>query len=450
MLKHKQKNKDNDSPLLSSLKFGNYKITKLILRCRPKLSTKDSSGNTALLIAVQSKQPKAVHLLTKMSKTAINTRSKDGLTPLMKASLLNELKSASYLLRKGAKINLKDAKGNTAYSFSEVKKNTKMMSLLEKHGARISKENKRRIPSNIKRKAGQWPILITSAWRGQNDILLRLLKNKKNPNITDSDGNTALMRAAERNNLKATKLLLKHSASVNKKNNKGLNALMIAASNKNTNILEHLISKKAKLNLRDKNGMSALMHSASTGGIRNFKILLKTKANINYIDKKKRSLIKIAQDGSQSSIISYMIDNNTIHLNKIKLKELLLDAADNGNIQIIKTISSKGVNLNSTDKNGNTALMMSASKGFYNTSKYLLRKKVNVNAKNNNGNTALIFAAQAGKYKVVKLLLKSKANPDVRNKNRKTAIDLARSNGYIKTANIISSSDESDSFLGVF
>ena len=112
--------------------------------------------------------------------------------------------------------------------------------------------------------------------------------------------------------------------------------------------------------------------------------------------------------------------------------------------------SKSDINLNISDKQGNTPLIISSGKGFYNTSKYLIKNKVDINAKNNNGNTALIFAAQSGKFKIVKLLLNSKADPSIRNKNRKTALDIARSNGFKKTEKLISASDKSSNFLNIF
>lgn len=443
-------NDDSDTALISSIKYGSYDTTKLILRCNPNLNIKDRAGNTPILIAANAKKHKTVHILTQKNKGSLNTPSRDGLTPLMKSALLNDLKSATYLLRKGAKINLKDKKGNTAYNFAEIKQHSKMMVLLKKHGAHQSKRNKRRIPSNIKIKSGQWPLLITAAWRGQNDVVESLLKKKINPNITDKNGNTALIRATERGHTKTVKLLLNHSALINKKNKKGLTPLMAATLKNNTKILDYLISKKAQINLRDKTGMTALMHTADAGNLNAFIKLLKNKAKKSYKDKKKRSLIKIAQDKNHQSIISYIIKNNIIHIKKSKMKELLLNAAANGEILTIKAISNKGMDLNITDKSGNTPLIISASKGFYKTSKFLLKNKANINAKNRHGNTALIFAAQTGKYKVVELLLKLNADPSIRNKNRKTALDLAKSNGYKKITKAISNSDKSGNFLGLF
>lgn len=54
-----------------------------------------------------------------------------------------------------------------------------MITLLENHGAHQSRTRKRIIPSNIKIKKGQWPLLITASWRGQEDIVESLLKKKQ-------------------------------------------------------------------------------------------------------------------------------------------------------------------------------------------------------------------------------------------------------------------------------
>ena len=445
-----KKNSDGDSPLTASIKYGNDAITKIILRCKPSLKTKDRNGNTPLLLATQNKKTNIVSMLSKRRSNAINTSSPKGLTPLMKSALLNDLKSAGYLLNKGAKVNLKDKKGKTAYSFARIKQHTEMMALLKKHGATYPRKNNKRIIANTKTKAGQWPLLITASWRGQDDVVEAILKKKTNPNRIDKDGNTALIRASERGHIKVVKTLIKHSASINKKNKKGFTALMAAASKNKTEILNYLIKKNAKINLRDKNGMSAIMHAADTGNLSSFVSLINHTANTRHKDKNKRTLIKISQDNNRQSITSYIIKNNTIRVSKADMQALLLNAAANGKIQTIKEISNKGVSLNITDKQGNTPLIISSGKGFYNTSNFLIRKKADVNAKNKHGNTALIFAAQTGKIKIVKLLLSSKANPSIRNKNRKTALDLAESNGFKQTAKLIQGADKSSNFLNLF
>lgn len=445
-----RKNTDGDTPLLAAIKFGNYEITKLILKCKADTRIKDHFKNTPLLVATHKKKSRIVKLLINRSRSTINTVSDAGITPLMKSALVNDLKSAKYLLRKGAKINRKDNKGKTAYNFAETRQYSKMMDLLESHGAKPSKTRRRLIQTNIKVRAGQWAPLITAAWRGQNNVIEALLKKGTNPNVTDVDGNTALIRAAERGHIKSIKLILKYPASINKKNRNGLTPIMAAAAKNKTKILDYLINKNAKINLRDKNGMSALMHSANTGSLSTFKKLLEHGAKISFTDKKKRTLLKIAGNGNHDSIVSYILNNNVVPLSKRKLKKLLLEAAASGKTQTIKTISQKGISINITDNNGNTPLIISSSKGLYSTSLFLIKNKANINEKNKHGNTALILAAQTGKIKIVKLLLNYKADTDIRNKNRKTALDLAKSNGYKKIIKEISTAENSNSIFGFF
>lgn len=54
-----KRNKDGDTPLLASIKFSDYKTTKVILTCSPNQNIKDRFGKTALFLAAEKKQKKS-------------------------------------------------------------------------------------------------------------------------------------------------------------------------------------------------------------------------------------------------------------------------------------------------------------------------------------------------------------------------------------------------------
>lgn len=61
----------------------------------------------------------------------------------------------------------------------------------------------------------------------------------------------------------------------------------------------------------------------------------------------------------------------------------------------------------------------------------LLRNGVEINSKNKNGSTALDVAVEKGFGKIVEILMQSGADPKVENKNGKTAIDIANEKGKL-------------------
>lgn len=88
-------------------------------------------------------------------------------------------------------------------------------------------------------------------------------------------------------------------------------------------------------------------------------------------------------------------------------KKLLLEAACNGDNTAIETLLKEGADINAKDNDGNTALILAASRCHYETVQLLTKAGCDVNAKNNDGNNAIdlahegiyIMTAQVLKYK---------------------------------------------------
>ena len=121
-----------------------------------------------------------------------------------------------------------------------------------------TRTDKRRIPSNIKLKTGQWPLLITASWRGQSDVVKTLLSNGAKPDTPNKDSWTPLMYAASRNNLPMLKLLLKLGAHPDNKNRLGWTSLMMATQSGNVLAVSTLIRYGADVNKKSSDRRSAL------------------------------------------------------------------------------------------------------------------------------------------------------------------------------------------------
>jgi len=111
------------------------------------------------------------------------------------------------------------------------------------------------------------------------------------------------------------------------------------------------------------------------------------------------------------------------------------------NVQDVKVQSEKD-RLKATEEpmkldDGNTELMMYATKGDLEGVKDLLHKGANVNTRNKYGSTALMGASAGGFNEIVELLLKNKANLNAKGKGGSTALLYARKNGHEYTAKLL-------------
>jgi ankyrin repeat protein len=110
---------------------------------------------------------------------------------------------------------------------------------------------------------GGWTALMIAALQGNKALLELLLGHGADPNLANSDGDTALTIAANTSTGAAESLLvlLDKGANINAKNNKGVTALMLAAAGGGGKV-PLLLARGADPNARNVNGGTALMWAA--------------------------------------------------------------------------------------------------------------------------------------------------------------------------------------------
>ena len=99
--------------------------------------------------------------------------------------------------------------------------------------------------------------------------------------------------------------------------------------------------------------------------------------------------------------------------------------AKNGNLDKVKDLLNNGVNPDSKDKYGDTALVWASYKGYLDIVKELLRYNADVNIQDIDNETALGMASYKGYLDIVKELLKYNADTSIKDNEGKTAFDYA-------------------------
>jgi|GEM_PF-1730184 len=94
--------------------------------------------------------------------------------------------------------------------------------------------------------------------------------------------------------------------------------------------------------------------------------------------------------------------------------EKFLSAAKDGNFSEVKNWHDKGVDINFTDQNSNTALIWAVRGGYKDIAEFLLLNDCNVNHKNAMKYSAILYAADASDIEILKLLVAN--NADVNDK----------------------------------
>ena len=115
-------------------------------------------------------------------------------------------------------------------------------------------------------------------------------------------------------------------------------------------------------------------------------------------------------------------------------KEKLLNAAKNGDLEVVNALIEKGADINLANKDGYTALILAAKYGHLGVVNALIEKGADINLVNEFGNTALMLAAKEGRFEVVIELLKIdgiKLNQKNSSFENNTALMLAAEKGHL-------------------
>ena len=234
--------------------------------------------------------------------------------------------------------------------------------------------------------------LFVAAQNGDVSGVKVELENGVNPNLQDSNGITALMKAAGKGGLAAD-----ISAS-------GQITYTSLASHGNVDTVQMLLSHGADPNLGDNNGYTALHYAAEWGRKQSVKELIKAGADVNANVPNGPPLQRAAEKG-QLEIVKYLLSSGAdISASDKSEQTALITASYHGQTQVITLLIEHGANINATSDGGYTPLMNAAYMGQYEATRILLGRGAIITLKTDKGETALAIAVERNHNRVADLL----------------------------------------------
>lgn len=306
------------------------------------------------------------------------------------------------------------------------------------------------------------------------DELFQALKNKKDIDKKDSLGRTLLMGCAENGDIDNVKKLIAAGADIQLTNSDGESALVLALKSGQIKTAEYLCEKGAKIynlssydlfDIFDKNpdsikilkksefnlnkindyGYAPLIYALIENRTDIAELLIKNGVDLNCTFKDDNdnefSALEWALLKKQPEIATLLINHGADiqHYCTAGVNSFLI-AAQSGDNKNLQLLLDKGISVDIRGQNkfeGQTALMSAANNNHFDTVKFLVSRGANINATRNDGITTLMIASRVGNEKLVEYLIQNGADINIITNEGADAFIFATQSGNVSCAALL-------------
>jgi len=221
----------------------------------------------------------------------------------------------------------------------------------------------------------------------------------------DSASTKAWVNAIEARDVKALAVLREEGfMDVNLTNGQGKTALMVAAQSGASGLSQTLVATGAKINVENDNGGTPLMHAAVGGNIEIVALLLSAGAKVNTEAVNGWTALALASAKGYVPVINQLLDAGADpNLSDIFGWTPLMHAVEQERRDAVAVLLRQPqIHLDFRNVDGVTALHRAAAQGFSEISRMLVRAGASPNLPDQTGRTALDYAREAGQPEILK------------------------------------------------
>jgi len=439
---------------------GDLEQIKVLLAKGSDVDTRDKDGWTPLHVAAQKGHKDVIKLLIVRGANVNAETNRWEATPLRMVG--NRRDVAELLIANGADVNLRAFDGDRPLLRAVRDGARDVVELYIAKGADISEQ------------AWAGATNTAASW-GHKDVL-ELLVDK-------GSYISSFHRAAFIGDLPRVETSIAEGTDINTRDVCGWTPLVWAIHGHQPDVVAFLISRGADVNVTDKDdtdedeiGKGALHYAAIYGYVKVAELLVAKGADVNAKGGKYDvTPLHCAADRGHTAVVELLIGEgadvnahqNTGHTvlqqaaqgGHIDVVELLIskgadiEAADNWNVtplyaavrsnhpEIVKLLLNRGANRNVRIKSGrfdgSTPLHRAISEGYQDIVELLIAKGADINTKNKAGLTPLHKAAQIGQKDVVELLLTKGADFKTQDSNGRTAVGFAKEKSHTEIVELL-------------
>lgn len=269
--------------------------------------------------------------------------------------------------------------------------------------------------------------IFWAAYKNNIDFVKYLIKKGADMSVIDDKGYNIINFAAVTGlqNPELYDLLIKNGVKIDALTPDGANALLLIVANlKDLSFTKYFIDKGLKIDHEDNYGNGIFNYAASKDNRAILDDLIKEGVPYKNLNKINGNAILFATEGTRKGYNSL---DYFKHLEKLgvnpnvkttdgftPLHNLSYGCKD---LKTYEYFIDKGVDISSTDKEGNNILMNAAYDNDIKVVKLLIQKTSNINHQNKKGVSALSNAVEGNSKDVVNLLINKGANINVKDKN---------------------------------
>jgi uncharacterized protein len=249
---------------------------------------------------------------------------------------------------------------------------------------------------------------------GDRQAIQKLLKDPAAVKATEADGTTPLHWAVRADDMETSKALLNAGANASAANRYGVTPLSLAAVNGNAALIEALLAAGASANTVVSKGQTVLMTAARTGNPAAARVLIEHGADVNARESQLgETALMWAASENQAEVVTLLASrgadinarSSTIQFPKDRFGlegvltilphgnwTPLMYAARDGGVDAARALAKAGAEINATDPDGTTALILAIMNAHYDTANAILEAGADPNITDKAGMAALYAA----------------------------------------------------------